>query len=631
MCGGNTSVVGMRLNVAFRKFTNTYNPFAVYNLEGNGYDSSGRGNHLTLTSPGFRQIYPGMIALVSGTGTKTTALTDFMVTGDITIQLILCMRSDPIDGACVVMSGGGELESGNSLWQVYLPDQNTCTFFSESGNGVDQSYSAVNTSQSLPATGSVFKLDFRRKAGVGSWFLNGDQYGTSFSVGIPTGGSLATFRVRVGGSNQPEIVAIKLIAAGLTDGELKHEYNDTMGSVFGVLGEEVKSLWAGALKTDSVSVVADMAHASDEIRLAVSDGINLPLFSPVVATKENIARTVITGLTPDTEYTYWIESQGAPAIGPTGSFRTLPVGAASFKVAFSGDAFNGSNHACFDTVRAQDPLMFIHLGDAHYWNIATNSPHLFEIAYDQMLWQPRQAGLYANVPTAYVWDDHDYGADNSNGSSLSKPAAASVYRKRVPHYTLPNATSIYQTWDIGRVRFVITDQRSAASANSTTDNSSKTMLGTTQKTWFKNILSNSPGMLIVWICPRLFGMPALAGADDWGGFSTERRELANHIKANCHGRVVVLSADLHSVAIDDGTNHDFATGGGEPLKTFQASPIGRDSEGFGGVFSHGEYLNEGQFGTMEIVDIGGASIDVVWKGITAAGVTLVTYPFTVTL
>lgn len=346
----------------------------------------------------------------------------------------------------------------------------------------------------------------------------------------------------------------------------------------------------------------------------------------------------VTGLTADSEYTYAVEVNSVPVSGPTGSFRTAPSGNASFTVAFAGDASEGSNAAVFDAIRLKDPLLFIHLGDLHYHNISANTPALFRDAFGEVFSCARQAQLYREVPTAYVWDDHDSGPNNSDGMTVTA-AAKSVYRERVPHYTLGDATvtaPVYQAWTIGRVRFIMTDERAAASTNATTDNSSKTMLGSTQKAWFKSEISAAAaaGQMIVWVCSRAFGGVPTAGADHWGGFTTERTELADYIKANAHGRVVVLSADAHALAIDDGTNHNFATGGGEPLPTFQAAPLDRtpDSVVYGGVtYSHGWFNSNGQFGTMQITDSGGGSLGVVWRGFDSTGTQIVTHSFSVTI
>lgn len=393
----------------------------------------------------------------------------------------------------------------------------------------------------------------------------------------------------------------------------------------------VLGLWLGALTSTGITISARFTNQLSDVRLAVT-GPGGTTFSAPISTNQNFATMTISGLSPDTEYSFVVQNNEIALKGRRGTFRTAPTGNASFTISFSGDADTPSNRPIFDTIVEQNPLLFIHLGDAHYNNIAINNPTAYRSGYDTIFTHSKQARLRREIPTVYVWDDHDFGPNNADASAVGKPSACSVYRERVPHYSLPHASAIYQTFDIGRVRFIITDQRSEASSQAATDNASKTMLGTDQKTWFKNLLSNSSGKLIVWVCPRIFGATATVGADHWGGFTTERTELVDHIKANCSGRVIVISADGHYLAIDDGTNHDFATGGGEPIKTFQAAPLDRDDASNPGfVYSEGVFTNKQQFGTMQVVDGGGSSLDVTWRGFNTAGTELTSLAFTVNL
>jgi hypothetical protein len=623
-----------------QKFDLTHSPIICCNLDNTFTDISGNALHLTGVSPIFREVWPGLIGLVSGSANRGGLFDSLLrIYGDITIQQILVMRAAPSNGACIAFSGpgGSETEANNANWQVNLTSQNSPVFYCEYGAGLEASsaYSPSTPTRGLPALGVPFKLDFVKKNGIGQFYLNAVPYGPPSAVlTAPTGATTATLTVRSGGTNPPEHCGFKVNNIALTPAELVAEYNRTMGTEFGELQEEVNSLWVGGTTDDAVTVVAQLTLDSDDVRLVVN-GASTTYYSASSGTTNRLVKLTVNGLDPDTTYTYQIESNGVLIDGPTGSFKTFPDSSqpASFKIAFSGDAWNGSNHLVFEEILNHDPLLFQHMGDSHYSNITTNSTLLFHAAYDEMLAQPRQLALYSNVNTNLIMDDHDYGGNNSNGSSPSRAASVQVYRERVPHYTLPDANgAMYYTYDIGsRVRVVVTDQRSAASANSATDNSSKTMLGTDQKNWFKNILSNSAGKLIVWVCPRWFGVAATSGADHWGGFSTERQELADYIKANCHGRVIVLSADLHTIGVDDGANHDFATGGGEPLPTFQCAALDIAPVSGGQTYSHGEYLNIGQFGTMEVVDSGGSTIDVTWKGWDSLGNLLVTCPLTITV
>lgn len=389
---------------------------------------------------------------------------------------------------------------------------------------------------------------------------------------------------------------------------------------------EVLSLWAGALTDTGLTVAAKLTQERSDVRLRV-DGTGGPFFSALTPTTARVAKLAVAGLTAGETYTYQVEAASA-LVGDAVSFRTLPAASgdpASFRIAFASCALSGSNEPVFDSILAEDADVFFHLGDMHYGDFTTNSTKLFLDAFDEVFEQPRQSALYRR-PTCYVPDDHDYGPNNSDGTSATKPACTSVYRVRVPHYSLPDATGMWQTFDVGRVRFIVTDQRSAASVDGAADNASKSMLGTTQKTWFKGLLSASPGMLIVWVCPRMFGVAPGAG-DHWGSFSTERTEIGAHVAANCPGRVLVLSGDQHGAGFDDGTNHTF---GGEAFRTFQAAPLDQFTAGPAApAYTGGWFDDNGQYGTMQVVDLGGATVDVTWQVHDATGAVLATTTFSV--
>jgi hypothetical protein len=601
-----------------KKLDTTHNPLVLLTYEGNTQDSSGNGYHLTGTAV-FRKVFENCTGLVSGAltrGVHDAALRDL---DDKTIQVILVMRTVPANAYVCSFAASGETEAANYTMGLRITNQDGLYCFWENGAGLDVSY-AVSTP--LPALGVPFHLAMRIRAGVVQFFLNGLPVGApSAPLTLPTGGTVSQLLVNNSGTGFPEQLCLKINGEALTDAQIRAEYNRTLGEGFGRLENKIVSKWIGAVTSTGVTIAAKLLYPEDSVQLFIDD---LSHGSPVSASDCYVKLTA-TGLNSGESYQYEFEADAYYIDLSFGSFSTLETNAQNFAVTFAGDASNGSNHQVFEAIADQEPTMHIHLGDAHYSNISTNSPALFQAAFDEMLVSPNQGGLYGSVPTAYVWDDHDYGANNSDGTSASKTAAAAVYRSRVPHYPLPDSVGIWQTWDIGRVRFVMTDQRSHASPNSANDDASKSMLGSTQKTWFKNLLSNSAGKLIVWICPRMFGGVATAGADHWGGFTTERAELVAHINSVCPGRVIVLSADAHCGAIDDGTSH-------WGLPTFQAAPLDRtpDAVVYGGAtYSEGWFNNNGQFGLMDIAD-DGTDIEVSWYLYDSTGSQLLSYTFTVT-
>lgn len=353
---------------------------------------------------------------------------------------------------------------------------------------------------------------------------------------------------------------------------------------------------------------------------STSSALTSPIKSASYKTTNQLVKITLTGLAANTKYYYGVEIAGVLQTGGRGSFKTFPTGASSFTVAISSCTKpEGYNAAVFNTIKNLNPAMFIHMGDFFYKDIAVNDISKYRVAYDQVFAGASGASLYANIPTAYTWSDHDYGPSNSDGTSASRPAAQAAYKERVPHYPIPATNgAIYQSWVIGRVRFIMMDTRSQSTKVTAVDNSSKTTLGEAQYQWVCNELRR-PEPLKVLISDKPFHGPAEANVDRWFGYSTERKRLANFIKdSDLEGHVILCAGDMHGIAIDNGVNADYADGGGANLPIFQAGPLWQGGSTKGGPYSEGKVIpgalgsgTEGnQYGLINITDTGGSTMTV---------------------
>jgi len=336
--------------------------------------------------------------------------------------------------------------------------------------------------------------------------------------------------------------------------------------------------------------------------------------------RSNIAEFHIDGLQPGTEYLYGFGAK-AGSVEAAGRFRTFPDGAASFRFVFASCARTGSEHEVFNTILRCDPLFFLHVGDLHYRNIDRNDRALFQQAYSEVFGSNVQRTLYANVPLIYVWDDHDFGPNNSDRFAPGRIASRLTYQECVPHYPLAFGTGdvpICHAFSIGRVRFVMTDLRSERSPAKSSDGPEKTMLGWAQKEWFKRELlsAKSSFALIFWVSSVPWTGKSHRGDDGWAAFPIERQEIADFIKANGIRNLCILCGDAHMLGADDGRNGDFASDGGAPVPSLQAAPLDRPASFKGGPYSHGHYLpkrGEGCFGYVEVHD-NGREISVLFTG-----------------
>lgn len=380
------------------------------------------------------------------------------------------------------------------------------------------------------------------------------------------------------------------------------------------------SVWSGNVSPTSVTVAARLTASAQRVRLHVSTSpaLTSPVHSSAVTTAAgsgNAVKLSVSSLQPDTDYFYGIEVAGVLRSEPEsrGRFRTFPLGRASFKIAFGscGD-FRGPDQRVFDAILAERPLLFINTGDLHYSDINSTSIDDYRANYDAVLKQPQQAALYRGVPLAYMWDDHDFCGNDSNGNAVGRDTARNAYKERVPHYPIAAVGGpIAQVFTIGRVRFIMTDIRSGANDSAIKESASKTRMSAAQKAWFKQelISARDAGFpLIVWVNSNPWIDPAALGADSWAGWSTERTELANFIRDNRISNLAILAGDMHALAYDNGTNSDYATGGGAPIHVLHGAALTAGGSSKGGPYSGGVLPGNQQYGILEFYDSGGPSI-----------------------
>ncbi|TVS10295.1 MAG: hypothetical protein EA424_25640, partial [Planctomycetaceae bacterium] len=386
--------------------------------------------------------------------------------------------------------------------------------------------------------------------------------------------------------------------------------------------------WTGALTTDSVVISTGWAEGQPgPVQVSADPNLrNARTFNaqtsdgPPIGT---IGKYAIDGLEPNTSYYYgWHDKVH-------GRFQTFAKGQASFTLGFASCASTGSNHQVFDVIREHKPLFFIHTGDLHYEDIRQNEPERYRQAFSKVLASPRQNQFFRSMGVIYMWDDHDYGPNNSDARSPSRPAALASYRQVVPHYPLFAVGSdkpVGQAFTVGRVRFLMPDLRSAKMHNDLDDGPEKTMMGAEQLAWFKKELlaARDSHALIVFIT----GVPwtdHTTRGDSWAGYSHERRVISDFMVANKITNVIALAGDAHMLAADDGSNNTFASDGKGPgFPVYHGAALDRGGSRKGGPYSEGTFPGSGQFGLLRVADHG-AMIEVSYEGYNHEGQILVSH------
>lgn len=375
-------------------------------------------------------------------------------------------------------------------------------------------------------------------------------------------------------------------------------------------GPVVLHHWSGALEATSIRVHALLSAPCDSVRLLVDDdpAFNSPtcsIFMSADSAHGLVARLRRGGLLPSTSYGYRFEVAGIidTSSAHIGHFRTPGLGASSFSV-IAGSCNSNSDHPVWQSMAWLQPHLFIAMGDLHYADPTSIDVQAHRDAYVQSVYQHAPAMDFLHrVPIAYIWDDHDFCGDGSNGNAPGKAAAAQAYREHVPHYYLPHDTSVFQSFTIGRVHFILSDLRSAKTA--------ERMMDEHQRAWLREqlLFARDSGLVACWVSPMTWN--AEAYPENWGCQPQERAAMGDWLLENHIENLFILSGDAHMLAIDDGVNADFSTGHQSPYRypIFQAAAINRSGSYKGGTFNQGGYFPNpeawiGQFGQVLVQDDG---------------------------
>jgi alkaline phosphatase D len=323
--------------------------------------------------------------------------------------------------------------------------------------------------------------------------------------------------------------------------------------------------------------------------------------SAVKPLKENYyySKIEVENLQPDTRYFYRTVIDGVQS-DRVHSFTTFPEDKRkSFSFGFGScqqSFFNVSNPIIFPVIAEDTLSFFVHLGDWTYPDTTEQKygyrfnakPDLLELSYQSKYTYDYPFGpqVLSKMPVMYVYDDHDFAANNPDGTDPNKHNTLDAYKNFFPHYELGNPDNgIWQKFRYGDVEFYMLDLRSQRRPNVEAFDRDKrfnppkghsilagfNIDGTNQKDWLLNSLKESDAKWKVIVSPvifntgynhvlqndslvKMFNWIATNASDKWGGFPEDVEAVMNTITDNNIKNVFVISGDTHSSFIDDGTN-----------------------------------------------------------------------------
>ena len=164
----------------------------------------------------------------------------------------------------------------------------------------------------------------------------------------------------------------------------------------------------------------------------------------------------------------------------TSSITVPPGGIFNFIVSSNIDS--KANSFVLERLR-KDPLssFLMILGNIHSNPKDTDDENEYIKRYNKYLFDnTAMESLLQTKPLIYTFNDLDFAGTDSGANSKGVNAINSAYRKIFPHFIEDGQDSgIYQTFDMGTVRFIMTDTRTFM------DVDKKHYFGETQRDWLK--------------------------------------------------------------------------------------------------------------------------------------------------
>ena len=257
-----------------------------------------------------------------------------------------------------------------------------------------------------------------------------------------------------------------------------------------------------------------------------------------------IFKSTINGLAPDTRYQYQVSINGKADPKWKGSFKTAPVEGTStaFRMAITSCMHIKRAQRSWNLLLEEQPDLHLTVGDTHYADTTDPTIQLqHHLAYRR---KKEFANVLRQVPTYAIWDDHDYGPNNSDGTAEGKEFSLAGWKQAWPNPAsgTPDTPGAFFKFSRGDVEFFVVDGRYHRSPNELPDNDKKRMLGDAQFEWLLSGLKNSKAKFKIIASGSVLHHSKV---DGWRIFTFSRHRLFDAIKKHKISGVMYIGGDMH--------------------------------------------------------------------------------------
>ena len=213
----------------------------------------------------------------------------------------------------------------------------------------------------------------------------------------------------------------------------------------------------------------------------------------------------------------------------------------------------GGGYEIFESMAADEPDMMLWLGDNIYLReVDFQSYSGFVHRYSHARQTPEMASLLKECPNYAIWDDHDFGPNDSDGSWIHADWSRKAFKTfwSNPSYGLPESPRCISTaFRFVDMEFFLLDNRTYR-VNHQNKTSSPQVLGQTQVDWLIQALRDSRAPF-KFVCIGGQVLNDAAVYENVSQFPSEREEILNRLAEEDIQGVVFLSGDRHTTELSE--------------------------------------------------------------------------------
>ena len=208
----------------------------------------------------------------------------------------------------------------------------------------------------------------------------------------------------------------------------------------------------------------------------------------------------------------------------------------------------GGDYQIFEAIYQSTPDFMLWLGDNVYFreaDLVSKSTMIHRYTFSRNL--PELKKLLANIPQYAIWDDHDFGPNDSDGSFVNKSITKEVFDLfwANPPQKAPVHAGVTNQFTQSDCQFFLLDNRYDRSPNEWEGNP-KTILGNAQLEWLKAALLESGATFkFIALGGQFLNTAPVFENYAANGFEKERQELIDFICQHQIKNVFFLTGDRH--------------------------------------------------------------------------------------